>query len=274
MRRKQICVVLTMVFLLSMGITSQAAIMKLDIRVNSMILALDTNPYIEAGRTMIPIANVVEALGASEVAWDEATETVVIVHDEKRIQLQINNQTYWVDGEEKQLEVPPVIVDNRTMIPLRVIAEELSIVIKWNNTMNTVEIVKPELNLSKDFIASNQYTYDDVLWLARIVKVEGTGTSYRTRLGIANVVLNRVKSSSFPNSIKSVILDTNYSTQFPPAHKAGFSESVPDVHSWLAAKNALDGSNNVSKCLYFNHRPFSSKSNDFYALIDGEYFYY
>jgi len=60
--------------------------------------------------------------------------------------------------------------------------------------------------------------------------------------------------------------------QFPPAYKSGFKELVPPDECIIAAKMALEGVNNIGNCLYFNNRPFTSRSGTFYKKIEGEYF--
>ena len=51
--------------------------------------------------------------------------------------------------------------------------------------------------------------------------------------------------------------------QNQPTHELGIK----------AAKMALEGVNNIGTCLYFNNRPFTSRSGSFYKKIEGEYFY-
>ena len=273
----QKCIIATamaLFILLGMGNNTEAAMMKLDIRVNDMIIKMDSNPYIEEDRTMVPIRTVVEALGTEEVVWNEEDRSATIVVGEKSITFKIDSMNYWVNDVEKTMGVAPVIVDGRTMLPLRIIAEELAFDVNYNPLIRTVAISNPSVEVSQELIATNQYNYEDILWLARIVRTEAYNIGYEAKLAVANVVLNRVKSGRFPMSIKEVIFDTKYATQFPPAHRDSFLTIEPDLESWAAAKNALDGHNNIGQSLFFNHKPFPNKSSDLYRIINGEYFYY
>lgn len=265
-----LAVVLILWISLSLPVYGQTNI---DLRVNGNLMMTPVEPYIKNGSTMIPLRAVCEILGAQEVTWVAEEKLAIISYLEKIIVFQIGNATYYVDGEERTLNTAPEIMDSRTMVPLRAAAEAMDFQLNWQDLYDTVEIIKEGATLNTDFIAPFQYTYDDVLWLARIVTVEGRGISYEAKLGIANVVLNRVKSPLFPSSVYSVIFDKAYAIQFPPAHKDGFSDLVPTVDSLVAAKTALSGDNNVDTCLYFNNRPFRSKADDLFAIIDGEYFY-
>jgi len=266
--------IMALFILLGMGYNTEAAMMKLDIRVNDMIIKMDSNPYIEEDRTMVPIRTVVEALGPEEVVWNEEDRSVTIVVGDKSMIFKIDSMSYWVNGVEKTMGVAPVIVNERTMLPLRIIAEELAFNVNYNPLIRTVAINNPTAVVSQDLLATNQYNYEDILWLARIVRVEAYSIGYEAKLAVANVVLNRVKSGRFPMTIKEVIFDTKYSTQFPPAHRDSFLTLEPDLESWAAAKNALDGNNNIGQSLFFNHKPFPRKSSDLYRIINGQYFYY
>ncbi|MDF1615927.1 stalk domain-containing protein [Petrocella sp. FN5] len=274
MQKSIMTTIMALIILLSMGYNTEAAMMKLDIRVNDMIIKMDSNPYIKEDRTMVPIRAVVEALGTEEVIWNEEDRTATIVLGPKSTTFKIDSVNYWVNNEEKTMGVAPTIVNGRTMLPLRVIAEELAFDVNYNPLIRTVAINNPSVEVSQEQIADNQYNYEDILWLARIVRVEANGIGYEAKLAVANVVLNRVKSGRFPMSIKEVLFDTKYATQFPPAHRESFLTLEPDLESWAAAKNALDGHNNIGQSLFFNHKPFPNKSSDLYRIINGEYFYY
>lgn len=267
-------IVIGLCLMMNMGSNSMAMDMKLDIRVNDVRLKLDSEPYIQSERTMIPVRAVAEVLGATEVIWNSETKSATIMYKEKEIVLTIDSYKYMINEIEYDLEVAPIIKDGRMMIPMRVIAEELDCEVAWNDQLYTVEIQKADITVTEALIAVNQYSYEDVLWLARIVHVEGYNIGYEANLAIANVVLNRVSSSSFPNSVYDVIFEDAYAVQFPPAHKEGFEALEPSKKSWAAAKNALSGNNNIAECVYFNDRPFKSKADDLYSIIEGEYFYY
>lgn len=258
----------------SVNFASNASTMMVDIRVNDIRLSFDSDPYITEGRTIIPVRAIVEVLGAQDVVWNQELKEVTIMLDDKILKMIIGQKEYNLDGEIYSMDVAASIVNNRTMVPLRVVAESFDCDVKWNNDFRTIEITKELAVIDDCYINERQYAYEDVLWLARIVNVEALDINYDAKLAVANVVLNRMNDPRFPNTVYDVIYDTTYTTQFPPAHKGGFSERVPDDQSYIAAKNALDGSNNIDVCLYFNNVSFKWKANDFYKVIDGEYFYY
>ena len=77
-----------------------------------------------------------------------------------------------------------------------------------------------------------------------------TAESAEGKLAVANVVLNRVNCSEYPDNIYDVIFDTKYGTQFEPTAN-GTVFNTPSDESVAAAKAALEGENNIGDALYF-----------------------
>lgn len=100
----------------------------------------DVTPFIENGRTMIPIRAVSEALGAN-VTWNGETQTVVISKDGITIELPIGSNAIKVNGVEQVIDVPASITDNRTVVPIRFISEFLGHQVDFDQTTHLV-IVK------------------------------------------------------------------------------------------------------------------------------------
>lgn len=109
---------------------------------------------------------------------------------------------------------------------------------------------------------------DELFWLARIVEAEAEGESYIGKVAIANVILNRVHSAGFPNTIYGVIFDTQYGyTQFTPVLD-GRIYNNPSAESYQAAQAALNGQRPVGPALYFLN---PSKSENFWIPQNRQY---
>lgn len=112
----------------------------------------------------------------------------------------------------------------------------------------------------------------EVYLLACIVHSESANQSYEGQLAVANVVLNRVKSPLFPNTISEVVYQRG---QFTPAFSgtlASVLQSGPSELSVQAANAALAGTNNIGSYLYFNGYVDLSKVNS-YVVIGDHTFY-
>lgn len=104
---------------------------------------------------------------------------------------------------------------------------------------------------------ANTTTADNNTYLlARLVHGEARGEPYKGKVAVAAVVLNRVKSPSFPNTIAGVI----YQSGAFDAVSDGQINLQPDSESIKAAKDALNGWDPTNGCLYYyNPRTATSK---------------
>lgn len=123
--------------------------------VNGSEVKTDVPPVIIEGRTLVPLRAMLEAVGAS-INWDEATQTVTAQKDATTIKLIIGNSSAYVNGTQKSLDVPAQIIDGRTMVPARFIAENLHYNVNWNGASKTVEITPySDVNDHPEIAASN-----------------------------------------------------------------------------------------------------------------------
>jgi uncharacterized protein YgiM (DUF1202 family) len=102
------------------------------------------------------------------------------------------------------------------------------------------------------------YTEADLRLLACLVHAEAGTQSYEGKLAVANVVLNRVKSSKYPDTIKAVIYQSG---QFSVAASGSLEKQLNNYDNYSsksqklsikAAKDALEGANNIGSRLYFH----------------------
>lgn len=114
---------------------------------------------------------------------------------------------------------------------------------------------------------------DDVTLLAAIIEIEA-GTNYEGGVAVGNVILNRVNSSSFPNSISGVIYQRG---QFPGAHNGKLARVLsrgPASTCYRAAEAALNGENIVGGKLFFNStRTAKRKGIKNYIEVGGNCFF-
>lgn len=107
------------------------------------------------------------------------------------------------------------------------------------------------------------YTEADYALLAKITMVEAGYEPYEGQLALANVILNRVKDARFPDTIRDVIYSGR---QFPPAHNGLLDKTKPNASALRAAKDALNGRNNVEGAVYFYNPSISQLS--FFTSLD------
>lgn len=112
------------------------------VRNNGKFMNIDAPPFIENGKTMVPIRAIGEALGA-ELKWDANAKKVTYTIETRFIELWIGNSTAYVSGKKVKLDVPPRIVDGRAFVPLRFVSENLGARVSWDPTEKRVTIEYP-----------------------------------------------------------------------------------------------------------------------------------
>lgn len=91
----------------------------------------DVPPRLEKGRTLVPLRALLEGLGA-RVDWEEETQTVIAVKDDLNVRLPIGSKIAIVNDEEVELDVPAMVENGRTLVPLRFIGEALGAIVDWD----------------------------------------------------------------------------------------------------------------------------------------------
>lgn len=105
--------------------------------VNGRNLVLDASPVVQAGRTLVPMRAIFEALEAT-VEWDPQTRTIVGRGNDRHVILWVGNRVAAVDGRRVDLDVPPTVFAGRTMVPVRFIAASLGARVYWDEQTNAV----------------------------------------------------------------------------------------------------------------------------------------
>ncbi|MCM3716429.1 stalk domain-containing protein [Alkalihalobacillus oceani] len=110
-----------------------------SIEVDGERIALAEGAFTVQNRTVVPLRSIFERLGAS-VKWNSANREVQIESSEKSIRLPVHRPYAYLDGERVELDVSALLVDNRTYVPVRFIAEALGAKVEWQSKEQTVRI--------------------------------------------------------------------------------------------------------------------------------------
>jgi len=102
----------------------------------------DVPPVISNGRILVPVRVIMESLGAA-VEWDGEAKAVSIAGRKKVIKLTIDSNEAFINGKKVFLDVPPQIVNGRTMIPVRFVTENLQGNVHWEAAERSVYINIP-----------------------------------------------------------------------------------------------------------------------------------
>lgn len=100
-----------------------------------------TAPVAVNDRTLLPVRAVVEEMGGA-VHWDGETQTVLLSYKNDIITFGINNPTAFLNDTKNTLDAVPAIINDRTMLPIRFIAESFGYTVDWNGAEQKVIISK------------------------------------------------------------------------------------------------------------------------------------
>ena len=118
---------------------------EITVYVNNKAVEFDTTPFIEQERTLVPIRAITEAMDF-DVDWNEYNRTAVISNSAKSVSITIDSNYIDVydygNGMNKvvYIDVPAVIKNDRTYIPLRVVSEAFDATVEWFDRSNTIKI--------------------------------------------------------------------------------------------------------------------------------------
>lgn len=98
--------------------------------------------YVENGRTMMPVRGIAEAMGA-EVSFDDSTQTVTVETENTYIAMTIGDNEMEVNGQSISLLAAPEIKEERTMLPIRDVAEALDCEVDWHEETQTATFTRP-----------------------------------------------------------------------------------------------------------------------------------
>ena len=128
-----VCITLLLITM-TVGISAKSA--GISVMVNGIAVKFpDQKPVVQNERTLVPVRFVAEALG-HKVSWDSDTNSVNI--DGGKIVLYIGTTKATINGKSITLDVASTVINNRTMVPLRVVIETLDCSVDWIAETKTV----------------------------------------------------------------------------------------------------------------------------------------
>lgn len=274
--------VLTLVFLFLFGANGAPTQAKEEfftpvcLTVNGNYVKSENQAYLKNGVTMVSLRDIGDIF-SSQVSWDSKTSTATISTDTKTVSVTKDKKTATVNGKSQKLDQSAAIVKDRIYVPLRFLSENLGANVGWNESTITANIKSGSASVPAHLKGDAPYTADELYWLSRIVSAESAGEINSGKVAVANVVLNRVESSEFPNTIYGVIFDRNYGVQFTPVAD-GSIYNTPTTESVTAAKRALLGEDVSRQSLYFLNPKTATnswiiKNRKFYKRIGNHDFY-
>lgn len=209
--------------------------------------------------TYIPFRAFCQAMDKeASVTWDEKSMTAMATMEQLTLSATIGKNYMMANDRALILEHGVKKMDGTLMVPVRELAKAFGVPVVWNAadwsvSLSTSEIV-PILS------GAQFYVEEDLYWLSRIIYAESGNQPFEGMIAVGNVVLNRVKDPSCPNTVKDVIFDTKNGVQFHPV-TSSIIYGTPSDEAVIAAKVCLEGYNNIGNSLFFLNPTISEPSS-------------
>ena len=206
------------------------------------------------------------------VTWNPEEEYAVARTDSLTVTAWENGSYLLANGRYLWCPGKTYTENGVMMVPLTAAARAFGFDHTWTGTAT-------ELHRQRGAIDSgeNYYDADEVWWLAKIIHAEAQGEPFAGKIAVGEVVLNRVASDEFPDTIYSVIFDREHGVQFTPTVNGAIEED-PGVDSIIAAKLVLDGARIGRNLLYFLNPAIAvstwiPENRDYYMTIGSHDFF-
>ena len=227
------------------------------------------------GTPYVAVRSFIEQNTNMKVTYKSASKTLNVRGSGFEMDIIDGSNVVYANGRTLFSMTPSALMTgNKMYAPLSSVAKALGLAYSFNQQISTVTLsgsIKPLTH------GSTYYASDAVYWLSRIISAESRGESLLGQIAVGSVVMNRVRSSSYPNTIWGVIFDRKYGVQFSPILD-GSIYSAPVASSVVAAKICLEGFNVNKSALFFLYPRHSTSSwipnNRSYLFSIGKHDFY
>lgn len=266
--KKRVCMLILMMGIMVISVPCAKAISLVvdDAPAKVRISVCDNTSY-------VPIRAVTNLLRPdAKVSWEN--HQAVITASNLNLTAHPGESYLNANGRMLYIKDSVRLINGSTCVPIRVLAKAMGASVSWDSRTNQAVV-----NSGSGTILSGDqyYNSESLYWLSHIINAESGIEPFKGKVAVGNVILNRVKSPEFPNSIYDVIFDTKWGVQFEPVEN-GTIYDTPNEESILAAKLCLDGASVTSDSLYFldpakAKNLWTIENCEYIATIGGHQFY-
>ena len=223
--------------------------------------------------TYVVMAPVVQAIDpTAQITWDGATGTATVVTEKLTLTAKVGQNYVVANG--RYLYVEDAVqrnADGRVILPLKVLTRAFDAELSWDGATDTIYVVRGSgAILSGDMF----YNQDDLFWLSRVIFAEAGNQTLKGQMAVGNVVLNRVESDLFPDTIVAVLSQRN---QFSTWLGGRLANRVPTESCIIAAKLVMDGGvvEQTRGALFFDSlvRSWAARNKTYVTTLGGHKFY-
>lgn len=108
-------------------------------QVDGRQVELDQSAVIKNDRTLVPLRFIVDAL-QGQVSWNGEQKKVSLIRSDQWIELRVGEQDLIINGKRETSDIAPEIMNQRTMVPLRLVSEAFGWTVDWDNETKTIDL--------------------------------------------------------------------------------------------------------------------------------------
>lgn len=210
----------------------------------------------------------------AKVSYNSATRTITVKTDNLTLTAKDGASYIVANGRYLFTSTPIYMKNGRMYAPVLLMAKAFDAKASWSNTTSSFNITRGSGGILS---GDKYYREDEVYWLSKIIYAEAGGEIFLGKIAVGNVILNRTRSSQFPNTIYGVIFDRKNGVQFSPVAN-GTIYKTPNSDSIIAAKICLEGYTISYDILYFVNpkvapNSWASKNRPYFDKIGNHVFY-
>lgn len=211
-----------------------------------------------------------------DMDWSGDGQRFSLTLDTLEVEGESGRQYFTADSRYIYAPEDWLIYGGRLYLPVKALCKLLNLGAAWDGGALMLDGSRLKLlEGGVDYYDLN-YSMEDVYWLSHIIGSEAGIEPMEGKIGVGNVVLNRVKDPDFPDTVFGVVYDYEHTVQFEPVSKGTIHED-PKPDDLIAAYLVLEGANTAGDCIYFVNPDFGSywfdNNLDFVMSIGRHNFY-
>ena len=229
---------------------------EIDVIINGRHV-LDGRVFYMNGSTYVPMFAFADWLGYFDYSYNLWNRAATVCGENLEINARVGKKYISANGRYFYTENEVIMHNGTVYVPILPMVKALNGYLSYDGERGAFVVSSGDTRKLQN--AESFYREDEVYWLARIISAEAGAEPLDGKIAVGNVVLNRVRSEHFPNTIYGVIFDKKFGIQFSPVAN-GTVYKEPTAESIIAAKICLEGYTLSEDIMYFMNPDIATSS--------------
>ena len=224
------------------------------------------------GVSYVSVSGMAQALDENaQVVWDGTAGLVTVTTPGLTLTAKVGDLYLVANGRYLYLPDRVQLSGESVIVPLWAMAEAFDAALGWDSVSGQVTVTRGSGAIQS---GDQYYNQEDLFWLSRVIDAESGNQPLEGMMAVGNVVMNRVSSPIYPNTVEGVLAQKN---QFSTYRSGRLADNTPNAARVIAAKLVLDGGvvEETEGALYFdsNSNSWAARNRECVAVIGGHKFY-